>query len=240
MIRRPWTYIIVLMAVFQLGLAQNSIEQKNISQSVVDLGQIGKDKVDISYETSFKHPGDMSWYKFNVTEPQKLFFTAAERGTYYGFIVLDKNMSYIYSGELVLQLPLQSGTYFARVEAYPIGKSSYQELNASLNYTLLAGNAFEKESNDGLSDANDLGAFSGTAKVAGKISPLEDIDFFKFIVPEGSPMVLRASALTSSELNDYIKLALYRYNESMEQFIPESLVSGNSIVIVPGSYFVRV
>ena len=169
MTKKQLILLIVLCALFPLALSQQSPEQKDFPKSVADLGEFGKEKINLSYAESFAHPGDMNWFKFNVTEPQKIFLAAAERGIYYGIILYDKNMSYVNAGELILPVTLKRSTYYARIEAYPYKISNYQALNDTLGYTLLAGNSFEKESNDGLNEANDLGTLAKPTMIAGKM-----------------------------------------------------------------------
>ena len=134
---------------------------------------------------------------------------------------------------------LLPGTYYARVEAYPIGVSDYQALNDSLAYIMLAGNSFEKESNDGLSEANDIGVLEKSAMIAGEVDPANDIDFFKFETTNMGN--LKISALTNSLASDYIDVVLYK-NGSAERYLP--LISNaedmQSIVVKPGSYFAKV
>ena len=238
---RPLTFLIVLLAIILPGFAQQSVENMSTPSSAIDLGEFGKEKINLSYAESFAHPGDMNWFKFNVTEPQKIFLAAAERGIYYGIILYDKNMSYINAGELILPVTLTRGTYYARIEAYPYGIRNYQELNDTLGYTLLVGNIFEKESNDGLNESNKLGTLAKPVMIAGKIDPLSDVDFFKFDVPGGQMGRIEISALTPSLTYDYIDLVLYEYNESDGRYVPVSTDTGStSMIVKSGSYFLRV
>jgi len=238
---RPLTFLIVLLALILPGFAQQSVENMSTPSSAIDLGEFGKEKINLSYAESFAHPGDMNWFKFNVTEPQKIFLAAAERGIYYGIILYDKNMSYVNAGELILPVTLKRSTYYARIEAYPYKISNYQALNDTLGYTLLAGNSFEKESNDGLNEANDLGTLAKPTMIAGKIDPMSDVDFFKFDVPGGKIGRIEISALTPSLIYNYIDLVLYGYNESDGRYVPVSTDTGStSMIVKSGSYFLRV
>ena len=233
--------LIALLVVYSPGFAQQSFEQTSIPPSNVNLGDIGKEKINLVYVDSLKHPGDMEWFKFNVNEPQTVFLAVEERDTYHGIILYDKNMNYVNSGELILPVMLQPGTYYARVEAYPIGVSDYQALNDSLAYTLLAGNSFEKESNDGLKDATDIGILEKPIMVAGEVDPTKDIDFFKFDIT-GDAGRLEISALSNSLMSDYIDVVLYRNNKSEERYLPmiSNAEDMQSIVVKPGSYFAKV
>jgi hypothetical protein len=237
MARRPLIFLIMLSFAFQIGFAQQRIEQISVPLSVANLGEIGKEKINLSYDESFKHPGDMGWFKFDVTEPQDLFLAVAENGISHGITLYDKKMQYINYGEYMLPLRLQPGTYYAHIEAYPGQTRDYLELNNTLNYTLLTGNTFEKESNDGLSEANNLGSLAKPVMIAGKIDPINDIDFFKFIVPEKHTARLNISAITTSL---FLNAILYEYNESDSRYMPRSItVESSSDILNPGSYFVR-
>jgi hypothetical protein len=152
-------------------------------------------------------------------------------------------------------LRLEPGTYYARIEAYPINKRNYQALTDELNYTLLIGNTFEDESNDGLTEANYLGTIEKPVMIAGKTDPENDLDFFKFDVPDKCIGRLERSVVTTSLLNDYIDTIVYSFNESLNRYIPETSsmtnyieISYSQIIIPeapsseifgPGSYFVR-
>ena len=241
MMIRPLIFLSILLAVILPGFAQQSVENMSTPSSAVDLGEIGNEKINLSYAESFAHPGDMNWFKFNVTEPQKIFLAAAERGIYYGIILYDKNMSYINAGELILPVTLTRGTYYARIEAYPIQKRNFQALNDTLGYTLLVGNTFEKESNDGLNESNKLGTIAKPVMIAGKIDPMSDVDFFKFEVPGEHIGRVEISALTPSLVYDYIDMVLYGRNESEGRYVPMTTDTGStSVVVKPGSYFLRV
>ena len=234
-------FLIILISVFHSGFAQQSVEQMGDPSSAMDLGDIREETVNIVREESFNHPGDMDWFKFNVNEPQKIFLAAAERDTYHGIILYDKNMNYVNSGELMLPVMLQSGTYYGRIEAYPIDKYDYQALNDTLGYTLLAGNSFEKESNDGIIEANNIGTLEEPIMISGEIDPENDIDFFRFDIPEEQSGRLKISEITNSLESDYINVVLYEYNESDERFVPTtSLGEWNPISAKPGSYIARV
>jgi hypothetical protein len=248
MIAKSIVGLIVLLALFQLGLALQNMEQKEIPISVIDLGKFGKEEVNLQYKASFTHPGDMNWFKFNVTDPQKLFLAVPEREIDYGIVLYDENMKYLDSGDLMLSLMLNPGVYYARTEAYPIGKASYYEdshqansykvSNNALNYTLLIGNSLEKESNDGLSDANNLSILIRPIILAGELAPYGDIDFFKFKVAEDSNGILKVSPILSLAGND-IWITLYKYNDTEKRFVPAISSDDISTLVNPGIYFVR-
>jgi hypothetical protein len=233
---RPLILLIALSAIFLPAFAQPGMEKISPPSSATDLGVIGKEKINHSYDESFKHPGDMNWFKFAVTSPQDVFLAVAEKEIYHGIIVYDNDMRYVNAGELMLPLRLEPGTYYARIEAYPYKIRDYQALNNALNYTLLVGNTFEKESNDGLLEANYLGSPAKPVMIAGKIDPANDLDFFKFDVPDKYIGHLDISIITTSLLNDYIDTVIYKYNKSEDRYIPGT---ESSQILKSGSYFVR-
>lgn len=72
-----------------------------------------------------------------------------------------------------------------------------------------------------LSGANNIGTLGRADNdLSGEIDPENDIDFFRFDIPEEQSGRLKISEITNSLESDYINVVLYEYNESDERFVP--------------------
>jgi hypothetical protein len=229
-------FVAALLVVLQPSLATQTINQSCVPQSMVDVGEIGKQKFSFIQNGTLE-VGNLSWYKFKVESPSKFFITILPWPTYsssyydiseadFGLVVYDGNMSYIDSCHRVVMLNLDPGIYYARLEerSYPL----YQETN----YTIAISNNIEAEPNDGLTEANDIGTISGRVIFSGENYPAGDTDFFKFIVPGDGALEISCSEDAS--------LVLYGYNDSKKLYEPIDL--GESLIhtgVSMGTYILR-
>ncbi len=231
-----------LLLIMQPALAQQMLSGNCIPQNIVDLGNIGKQEINITKNGTLE-PGGLAWFRFNVVDPVKfsILIQPPEDGYYYededyyyssptfGLVVYDKDMNYITSSKKIVLLNQTPGSYYARLDARPYKK---------INYSIMVSNVIEKESNDGLTEANDLGTISRRQYVVGSIDPEGDVDFYKFKLDEGKNGLLKLSAV--EDVSEDLTLTLYKYNESEKRFMPDSSDEDSlSAFISSGLYYLR-
>ncbi len=237
-----------LLLIMQPSLAQQMASGNCIPQNVIDLGNIGKQEINFTINGTLV-PGELDWFEFKVADQAKFFMIIQppvdgyyyedydDESSYYyssaaptfGLIVYDKDMNYVASSKKIVILNLTPGSYYARLDARPYVK---------MNYSIMVSNAVEKESNDGLSEANDLGTISRRKYIGGSIDPEGDVDFYKFKLDEGKSGLLIISA--SEDTSEDLSLTLYKYNDSERRFVPDgSDYDYLSAFINPGLYYLR-
>jgi hypothetical protein len=227
-------FLICLMAMLlisQPALAQQTIDKNCLIQEAVDLGDIGKDRVNL-VENGSLNPIEMKWFQFNVSEPVRLFIKASNpdenyySSTDFGLVVYDENTSYVASGEGLLAKDFLPGSYYARLDARPF---------ETANYTLIISNNFETEPNDGMMEANDLGTITKSQFFGGCIDPAGDADFIKFNLADGE------SGKLTVDSEDDLSLVLYSYNESKKYYQPEYTDTYSLTAFIdPGIYYLRI
>jgi hypothetical protein len=229
----------VLLTIMQPAIAVQTMNKSGLPQAVVDLGEIGKQKFNITHNGTIS-PGDLCWFKFNVVAQKNFFisvlnpdqryspsyYISNEPTMNFGFVVYDKDLNYVTSGESIVLVDLKPGSYFVRLDARPYEKT---------NYTIMVNDAAEMEPNDGLSEASDIGTISKRLICGGSLDPAGDVDFLKFNVPGNQSGVLKIYA--SKDMT----LTLYGYNESKKRYLPESSGEGDLTGLVkPGLNYFRV
>ena len=223
-----------------IGLAQD-VEDDDVAGGATDLGSIGAEGGEISYETDLAYPGDIDWFKFTVEGPTADLVVSSDL-SYMRLIAYDTDMGYLDDDRELLKLTLGAGTYFIRAD------SIYSETeNYTINVSTI--NA-ESEPNDCISDGNDLGLLTNTTMIYGSIDPMADTDFFFFEVEPESEGYISISGdpflLEEDEEDDWwyypddLSLVLYSYNESEGRYLPiEDGLYDIETYLSAGKYAVR-
>ncbi len=220
--------ILLILGGIGIGLAQDA-EADDVADGATDLGTIGAEGGEISYETDLMYPGDIDWFKFTVEAPTADLIISSDMSSM-RLIVFDENMNYIDDDEELLKLTAEAGTYFVRADSI----SSETD-----NYTIAIGTVLvESESNDCISNGNDLGILANTTMISGSINPMADTDFFLFeIGPESQGYVSITGETSELEVDeedqedeededdwwyyvDSLSLVLYEYNDTEGGYIP--------------------
>ncbi|MCX6678174.1 MAG: PPC domain-containing protein [Methanothrix sp.] len=224
--------MMAMLLIVQPVFAQQTIDKNCVSQGAIDLGNIGKEKLNLVQNGNLS-PGELKWFQFKVLDSARFFMKITQPdGSYYyatdfGLVVYDKDMNYVASSSSLVLLDLMPGSYYVRLDARPYEKA---------NYTLTANNNFETEPNDGLSEANDLGTLAGSQLVGGSIEPSGDADFIKINLAEG-----QSGKLSIDSDGSDVALVLYAYNESKKYYLPMATDTYSlSTFVDPGTYYLRI
>jgi hypothetical protein len=221
--------LIAMLLIAHPAFAQPTVDDKCISQEPIDMGDIGKEKLSF-IENGSLSPGEMDWFKFNVIDSAKFFMKVAQTENYYtdfAMVIYDENMNFTAQGGDMIFLDLKAGPYYLRLDA---------RTNERVNYTLTASNNIETESNDGLSEANDIGILKENQIFFGSIEPVGDSDFIKMEVPEG-----KSTGLIIDGEHSSLSLVLYGYNESRKYYLPLVEMTDTLYTTVdPGTYYLRI
>ncbi|HII06309.1 MAG TPA: hypothetical protein HA349_03020 [Methanotrichaceae archaeon] len=222
-------FLVILLVSGGVGLAQVA-EPDDVASGATDLGTIGAEGGMITYQTSLQYPGDIDWFKFVVEAPTADLIVSSDTTEDLRLVIYDENLSYLDSGEELLSMTAEAGTYLVRVDSV--------DLEAS-NYSIALSNLFESEPNDCISEGNDLGTLTDMAMIGGSIEPMADTDFFLFEVEPESVGYVTITSHTYDMAEDYedyqdeddyfdlfdyysdsVPLVLYGYNESEGRYIP--------------------
>lgn len=243
--------LIAFLAIFIMAsagvLAQNEVSGDFASEAA-DIGTIGAEGGMISSEASLGYPGEIDWFKFTVEAETADIVVAAGMMDDLRIVIYDDEMNYITSGDDLLMMAPEAGTYLVRVD------SNGLEVG---NYSIVLSSLFEAEPNDCATDGNDLGPLAEMTIVGGSIEPMGDIDYFLFEVDpdsEGYAMIeaIITEGLASDEEDedsdeDYfddwetVSLVLYGYDEEEGRYL--SIDHGDDGVeaqLAAGKYAVRV
>jgi len=179
------------------GLAQDS-KPEDFTSGARDIGTIGTESGMISSEASLGYPGEIDWFKFAVEAPTAEIVVAADviDGLIDGLriVIYDQENNYIASGESLLMMMAEAGTYLVRIDSIDLEEG---------NYTIALSSLFEAEPNDCISDGNDLGSLAEMTIVGGIIEPMGDIDYFLFEVDPELEGYVMIEAITSEGLTAY-------------------------------------
>ncbi len=235
--------ILLISGGIGIVLAQD-VETDDVADGATDLGTIGAEGGEISYESDLIYPGDIDWFKFTVEAPTDLIISSDISSM--RLVVFDANMSYLDDDEEILKLTAEAGTYFVRAD------SIYSETD---NYTIAVGTVMaESEPNDCISEGHDLGLLANTTMISGSIDPMADTDFFLFeIGPESQGYVSITGETFELEDEedlgdediwwyyvDSLSLVLYTYNDSEGGYVPiEDGIDDISTDLPAGRYAIR-
>ncbi len=244
-----------LLLVSAGGLAQDAAPEDFASEAT-DIGTIGAEGGMISSEASLGYPGEIDWFKFTVEAPTAEIVVAADMIDDLRIVIYDDAMNYVTSGEGLLMMTAEAGTYLARVDSIGLAEG---------NYSIALSNLFEAEPNDCITDGNDLGSLAMMTIVGGSIEPMGDIDYFLFEVDPESEGYVMIEAITTGGLaaddgedeneDDYedyddffsyfddwetASLVLYGYNETEGSYLPiDHGDYGVEAYLTTGKYAVR-
>lgn len=223
------------------------------SPEAADIGTIGAEGGMISSEASLRYPGELDWFKFTVEAPTAEIVVAADMIDDLRIVIYDDEMNYVTSGEGLLVMTAEAGTYLARVDSIGLEEGDYSIALSSL---------FEAEPNDCITDGNDLGPLAGMTIVGGSIEPMGDIDYFLFEVDPESEGYVMIEAISTDGLaaddeeeedeEDYddffyffddwetVSLVLYGYDEEEGGYMPiDHGDDGVEAQLFAGKYAVR-
>jgi len=210
-----------LFVAAQFGLAQEA-EPNESSESALELGTVENQTPMISSQATLQKPGDIDWFKFALEEKMGvvIYSDSSER---LRLVIYDEDLNYIDHGEGYVPLTQEAGSYFIRVDSYNLETE---------DYTLIVSGLSENESNDCITNANNLGVVTDPIIVEGSIKPITDIDFFRFEVPDGSEGYVTITATALYDYDDYddpfewgvmqtsMLQVLYSYNKSEDVYLP--------------------
>jgi hypothetical protein len=131
----------------------------------------------IAVEGSSGYAGDLDWYSFEIVgrETQTVRLAVDSRVSWQ-IVLYSDTLTHVTSGTDALARDLAAGTYRVRIQASELGKETY---------VLVISTAIERESNDGLIEATQLGVVQTESLSAfASIDPAGDVDFFSFVVPD--------------------------------------------------------
>jgi len=227
-------------------LAQDEVSGDFASEAT-DIGTIGANGGMISSETSLGYPGEIDWFKFTVEAETANIIVAAGMMDDLRIVIYDDEMNYITSGDGLLMMAAEAGTYLVRVDSIGLDEG---------NYSIVLSSQFEAEPNDCATDGNDLGPLAKMTIVGGSIEPMGDIDYFLFEVDpdsEGYAMIeaIITEGLSSNEVDenefyffddwDTVSLVLYGYDEEDGRYLPiDHGDDGVEAQLAAGKYAVRV
>ncbi len=167
-------------------------------------------------EGTLAHPGALQWYAFSIdTEDTRLFIRLEGADT--RALLFDSNETYLAGSENGdLERALAAGAYLIRVDNTGSGAT---------DYTLLLSNGYERESNEGIAEANDVGTVEGAQLLLGALLPAGDMDVFRFDISDGG-LANGANALrirTGGPRSDDTVLVLYRFDDDAGRYLPIAL-----------------
>jgi len=183
-------FLAILIIASAGGLAQDAAPE-DFATGATDLGTIGAEGGMISSEASLGYPGEIDWFKFTVEEPTAEIVVAAGMIDDLRIVIYDDEMNYITSGEGLLPMATEAGTYLVRIDSISLEEG---------NYSVALSNIFESEPNDCITDGNDLGPLAEMTLVGGSIEPMGDIDYFLFEVDPESEGYVMIEAITTEGL----------------------------------------
>jgi hypothetical protein len=240
----------ILLVLGGVGLAQVA-EPDDVASGATDLGTIVAEGGAVSYQASIGYPGDIDWFKFAVEAESTEIIVAADMTEDLRIVIYDENMSYVDSGEGLLPMTAEAGTYLVRIDSVDLEEG---------NYSIGLSSLFESEPNDCITDGNDLGFLADMTMVGGSIEPMADIDYFLFEVDPESEGYVMIEAITTEGLaadqeadeedEDYfsffddwetVSLVLYGYDENESSYQPiDHGDYGVEADLTAGKYAVRV
>jgi hypothetical protein len=242
----------VLLLVSAGGLAQDMPNEVSAAAGATDIGTIGAEGGMISSEASLAYPGEIDWFKFTVEAPTAEIVVAADMIDDLRIVIYDDEMNYVTSGEGLLMMTAEAGTYLVRIYSISLEEGDYSVALSTL---------FEAEPNDCITDGNDLGPLAMMTIVGGSIEPMGDTDYFLFEVDPESEGYVMIEAITTEGLaadevgddeEDYedffsyfddwetVSLVFYGYDEQEGSYLPiDHGDDGVEAQLFAGKYAVR-
>gem|GEM_PF-585366 len=166
------------------------------------------------------HPGALDWYTFEmVGESSPIFILAEGEGGSSSIraLLFSDDETYIATTESgYLETVLDSGVYRIRIDSVQ---------SAAQSYSLRILNGVEVESNDGLTESNDLGEIAGLTQLFASMLPAGDADFYRFHVSStGLPNGANAFLIyTNGSASGDTILVLYQFDEIEGRYLPVAL-----------------
>lgn len=204
------------VAAMMTGLLLAVLSHVAVSDPVF-LGSFDESFTTFSSTGELSYPGELDWYLFTVGEEAstiRVQVAGPDTGDSVRALLFNDDESYIdttVSGRL--DALLSPGSYRLRVD-------SMDSLVQS--YSLVAFNGIETESNDGVSESNDLGDLLGPMQLAASLLPAGDADFFRFAIPPTGLGADREALIIETEglIVGDTAITLYLYSESEERYLP--------------------
>ncbi|HPR66921.1 MAG TPA: pre-peptidase C-terminal domain-containing protein [Methanothrix sp.] len=242
-----------ILIVASAGVLAQDAAPDDFATGATDIGTVGAEGGRISSEASLEYPGEIDWFKFTVEAPTAEIVIAADMIDDLRIVIYDDEMNYVTSGEGLLMITAEAGTYLVRIDSIGLEEG---------DYSIALSNLFEAEPNDCITDGNDLGPLAMMTIVGGSIEPMGDIDYFLFEVDPESEGYVMIAAITTEGLaaddgedndeeddEDYfyffddwetVSLVLYGYNESEGSYLPiDHGDNGVEAQLDAGKYAVR-
>lgn len=225
------------------GAGVVEVEPNEAPSAAVSIGAFGAVHDTIHVNGEIDYPGDIDWYGLAVqTDSIGLVMAASASEVEVRLVVYDAELGYLHAAENRATLEVGSGDYFLRVDAKGLATGAYE---------LMVTNAVEREPNDGVGMANDLGIpGEEPSTIHGAIDPVADNDYYRFEVPDtpaGGSSAEYVLLETSGPGGDTI-IVLYAFDDTCGRFVPAfrdddggtDAWSAIFAPLTPGEYIVRV
>ncbi|MCI9491048.1 Ig-like domain-containing protein [Lachnospiraceae bacterium 48-42] len=197
-------------------------------------------ELNVVNEGNYSKLGDIDIYQFEMERPGLAEIWGKDSNDYFYFTLYEEdvhgNIYEITGISSYARVRLGKGRYFLEVEPGHFQKSREYKICADVTYE--SAEEYEQESNNIRSDAN---VKNLNTWYTGNLSTANDIDYFKFSVPEKSYLALELRVPRQVE-NDVLKITLYDSN--MQRLCYASNTSNpylktEEIIAEAGDYYVR-
>ncbi len=208
--------LLALMMVLALGFALATHGQS----APTYMGSLSGSFATLSVSGELTHPGELDWFAFDVAADETaVHFRIRALGDSADLrvLVFEEDETYVASLESGdVSTTLGAGTYRVRVDSVD---------SESVSYVLTVYNGAETEGNDGLIEANDVGAITGPILLAAALAPAGDADFYRFSIPDtGLPPDTNVLSIeTFGASAGDTAMVLYRFDEGAGRYLPVAM-----------------